>query len=207
MTARFTTQSTVITLSETMALMINANATAPVITEEVTDVTDWLEVKAGEEVVVCIGKKYIRGFAKDNTVATFYTPIEGSVLGTALLIEAKRAMAAGLVMTELKMNMFHIPLERRDLGGLRAEVNYCDRMTGLTWITVDGDASQPPTSDELTRFNEAWKETYKGLVSYDGDCLRKQHPQQWAAFSSGLKVTRNLEKVFRSNGIRRNYIV
>jgi len=209
MTARFTTQSTVITLSETMAQMINYEATAYALTGEPRMCGDdgWLEVRTGEEAVVCIGKKYIRGFVKDNPVARFYVPIEGSVLGTALLIEAKRAMAAGLVMTELKMNMFHIQLERRDIGGLRAEVNYCDQLTGLSWMTVDGDASQPPTPEELTSFNEVWKETFGGLVSYDGESLRKQYPQQWAAFSSGLKVTRNLEKVFRSNGIRRNYIV
>ena len=202
MTARFTTQSTVITLSETMAQMINYEATAYALTEEPRMCGDdgWLEVRTGEEAVVCIGKKYIRGFVKDNPVARFYVPIEGSVLGTALLIEAKRAMAAGLVMTGLKMNMFHISLERRDVGGLRAEVNYCDQLTGLCWITVDGDASQPPTSNELTRFNLAWKETFGGLVSYNGDCLRKQHPQQWSEFSAGLRAHREVSKIWQTTG-------
>jgi hypothetical protein len=186
---RFTTKSTVLTLSPTMASMINGEATITKIASSACN-NDWLQgtydVTAGNEVIVSIGKKYIRGYEMENPNNMFFTPIKSSTLGASLYIEAKRAMDRTLGVDGITMAVYRIALIREIGEGPDGSTcaEYINPATQVTWMHVCDVWSEGTTVEEFDRFNTMWKQTYGGLVSYDSSSIKDRYPETWDAFSS-----------------------
>lgn len=146
--------------------------------------------KSGELVVVSWTKDHIRGWSLGNPDKKFAACKRSNAYASSLFISTQTAVAKGAPVSWISQDTHHIHLERVpvvDEEGNLKRIDYFCWDTGLAFVSL-WNCQRECTGIELHSLNNSWKQTYKGILHYDGAKLKAAYPSQWAEAVSIAKA-------------------
>lgn len=184
MKKRNLSKSITLKLSPTTVKLVNALLVRLMVQCETGQQTVFEEnyFKSGEMVVLSWTKDHVRGWSMADPDKKFAGCKRSNAHASSLFISAQTAVAKGAPVSWISQETHHIQLERVpvvDENDNIKRVLYFDLNTSLPFITLH-NCQRECTGMELHVLNNKWKETYKGILHYDGASLKAAYPSQWA---------------------------
>ena len=139
-------------------------------------------LKSGEKVVLSWTKDHIRGWSLADPDKKFAGCKRNNAYASSLFISAQTAVAKGAPVSWISQETNWIQLERVPVVDEKDNIKrvvYFDLNTSVPFLTLY-NIKRHCTGMELHVLNKKWKQTYGGILHYDGAKLQAAYPEQWA---------------------------
>jgi hypothetical protein len=179
MNKRNYSKSIVLTLSPTTVKLVNE---LRVVSLTQTPDMNQGRFKSGEKVALSWTKDHVRGWSMSDPSKAFAGCKRNNAYASSLFISGQTAVAKGAPVSWISQETHHIQLERVpvvDGDGNLKRVQYHCKENGYIFLILH-NCQRECTGMEMHVLNNKWKETYRGILHYDGTSLKDAYPSQWA---------------------------